>query len=79
MDIVLIVLRNVVVNYKLKIINLKASCCNVRCNEEGKLVGLPFNRALRDEEGRVYDIVVGTFFLCRALAEGEDFDGLTEG
>lgn len=49
------------------------------CNEEGKLVGLPFNRALRDEEGRVYDIVVGTFFLCRAPAEGEDFDGLTEG
>jgi hypothetical protein len=48
------------------------------CNEEGKLVGLPFNRALRDEEGRVYDIVAGTFFLCRAPAEGENFEGLTE-
>ena len=48
------------------------------CNEEGKLSGLPFNRALRDEEGRVYDIVAGTFFLCRAPAEGENFEGLTE-
>lgn len=48
------------------------------CNEEGKLVGLPFNRALRDEEGRVYDIVAGTFFLCRVPANSESFSGLTE-
>ena len=48
------------------------------CNEEGKLVGLPFNRALRDEEGRVYDVVAGTFFLCRAPAEGEKFEGVTD-
>jgi hypothetical protein len=48
------------------------------CNEEGKLLGLPFNRALRDEEGQVYDIVAGTFFLCQAPAEGESFDSLTD-
>ena len=36
------------------------------CNEEGKLLGLPLNRALRDEEGEIYDIIVGTFFICGA-------------
>jgi len=34
------------------------------CNEEGKILDLPFNRALRDEDGDIYDIVSGTFFLC---------------
>ena len=33
------------------------------CNEEGKLNGLPLNRALRDEEGKIYDIVAGTFLI----------------
>lgn len=33
------------------------------CNDDGKLLGLPLNRGLRDEEGRIYDIVAGTFFL----------------
>ena len=34
------------------------------CNEEGKMNGLPLNRALRDEDGNVYDIIAGTFFIC---------------
>ena len=34
------------------------------CNEEGKLRGLPANRALRDEDGDIYDIVAGNFFLA---------------
>jgi len=34
------------------------------CNEEGKLRGLELNRALRDGEGKVEDIIQGTFFLC---------------
>lgn len=29
------------------------------CNEEGKLEGLPLNRALRDENGEIYDVVAG--------------------
>ncbi len=33
------------------------------CNEEAKLEGLPFNRALRDDEGEIYDIVAGTFMV----------------
>jgi len=34
------------------------------CNEEGKLNGLPLNRAMRDDEGRILDIIAGTFFIC---------------
>lgn len=33
------------------------------CNEEGKLDGLPLNRALRDDNGEIYDIVSGTFLV----------------
>lgn len=32
-------------------------------NEEGKLEGLPLNRALRDDQGEVYDIVAGPFMV----------------
>ena len=43
-----------------------------------KLLSLPLNRALRDSDGRVYDIVTGTFFLCGATASSDRFDSLTE-
>ena len=33
------------------------------CNEYGKRDGLPFNRALRDADGDIYDIVAGNFFI----------------
>ena len=33
------------------------------CNEYGKRDGLPFNRALRDSDGDIYDIVAGNFFI----------------
>lgn len=49
------------------------------CNDDGKILGLPYNRALRDENGRIYDVVAGTFFLCRAPADSENLTGLTEG
>ena len=48
------------------------------CNDEGKLIGLPLNRALRDENGEVYDIISGTFFLCSAPSGSENFEGLTD-
>ena len=48
------------------------------CAEEAKLDGLPPNRALRDEEGQIYDIVCGTFFLCSAPPDSENFESLTE-
>ena len=47
------------------------------CHEEGKLVGLPLNRCLRLDNGEIYDIIAGTFFLCAALPDSEHFESLT--
>jgi len=33
-------------------------------NEEGKINGEPLNRALRDKEGRIYDVVAGSFLVA---------------
>ena len=33
------------------------------CRESGKLDGLTLNRALRDADGDIYDIVAGRFFI----------------
>ena len=48
------------------------------CNDEGKLLGLPFNCALRDESGAIYDVVAGTFFLCSASWDSDTFGSLSE-
>ena len=49
------------------------------CNDEGKLLGLPMNRALRESRtGKPYDIVCGTFLLCGAPPNEEDFTSLTD-
>jgi len=34
------------------------------CNEEGKLNGMPLNRAVKDENGEIMDIIAGKFFIC---------------
>lgn len=47
-------------------------------NDDGKLLGLPANRALRDETGKPYDILCGTFFLCGAPADCDHFTDLTD-
>ena len=47
------------------------------CNGEGKVRGLPLNRGLWDEHGNLYDIVSGTFFLCGAPSDNENFTGLS--
>lgn len=44
-------------------------------NEEGKLLGLPWNRPLFDEDGQIYDIIVGTFIVA-GLTE-DDFGSLS--
>lgn len=46
------------------------------CNEEGKLLGLPLNRALRNDNGDIYDIICGNFIIV-GLTE-EDFGDLTD-
>lgn len=45
-------------------------------NDEGKLMNLPMNRALRDDDGRPYDILCGTFLICGI--EEDHFTSLTE-
>lgn len=44
-------------------------------NEEGKLMGLPLNRALRDNDGDIYDVVAGTMLVV-GLTE-DNFGSLT--
>ena len=44
-------------------------------NEEGKLEGLPLNRALRDDDGKIYDVVAGSFLVV-GLTE-DDFGSLS--
>ena len=49
------------------------------CNDEGKLLGLPLNRALyHPETGELYDIIAGTFFLCGAPPDADSFTSLTD-
>lgn len=45
---------------------LNTLCCSPHkiCNEHGKQDGLPFNRALRDLDGDIYDIIAGNFFIA---------------
>lgn len=45
-------------------------------NEEGKINGLPLNRALRDEDNEIYDIIAGPF-LVAGLSE-DSFASLPE-
>lgn len=47
------------------------------CNDEGKMLGLPLNRGLRDEHGNLYDIISETFFLCGAPMDSENFVSLS--
>ena len=47
------------------------------CNEEGKLHGLQANRALYNDNGKIADVIAGTFFICSAPFESENFESLT--
>ena len=44
-------------------------------DDESKLKGKPLNRALRDENGKVYDIIAGTFLIVGL--SGEHFGSLS--
>ena len=49
------------------------------CHDEGKLLGLPLNRALyHPETGELCDVIAGTFFLCGAPPEEDHFTSLTD-
>lgn len=45
----------------------------VICNEEGKMKNLDFNRGIYDKDGKLLDIICGSFFLCYAPIESEKF------
>lgn len=63
---------HITTNYTLQML-----CCSPHnvYNDDGKLMGLPLNRALRDEHGEAYDVIAGTFLVV-GLGE-EDFASLT--
>ena len=46
------------------------------CNEEGKITGLPLNRAVYNDEKEMIDIIAGTAFVC-SIGE-EHFESLTQ-
>lgn len=43
------------------------------CNDDGKVIGLPLNRGIKDENGNLQDIIAGDFFVCYAPIESEKF------
>ena len=47
------------------------------CNEEGKIEGLPLNRAIF-YEGELIEIIAGTFFICADPWDSEHFESLTD-
>lgn len=61
-------MQNVVGGY-IEVVEIADSGLCLVCNEEGKIDGLPSNRAFAGPGG--FDIVAGTFFVCRSDEEGE--------
>ena len=47
---------------------------DIICNDEGKLMGLPVNRAWRDDDGKPIDIFVGSIVAVRHDEEGNFID-----
>lgn len=43
------------------------------CNEEGKINSMRMNRAVRDKDGNIRDIICGPFFICYAPFASENF------
>ena len=43
------------------------------CNDEGKMNGMPLNRAITGEDGQLMDIIAGPFFIAYAPIERENF------
>lgn len=46
------------------------------CNEEAKILNLEPNRALRYDDGTIYDIIFGKFFLVWAPPNKSDFSSI---
>ena len=48
------------------------------CNEEGKMNGMPLNRTIYGEDGRLLDVIADPFFIAYAPIESENFLSLPE-
>lgn len=46
------------------------------CNDDGKRLNLPLNRALMNADGQITDIIAGTFFVCGV--DGVEFASLND-
>ena len=46
------------------------------CNEEGKVNGLPLNRAVYGENKAILDVIAGKFFIAYAPIESEKFQSM---
>ena len=46
------------------------------CDDEGKLKHSQLNRAIRDNDGNIQDVIAGSFFICYAPIESEKFESL---
>ena len=46
------------------------------CNEEGKVNGLPLNRAVYGENKEILDVIAGKFFIAYAPIESEKFQSM---
>lgn len=46
------------------------------CNDEGKINGLPLNRAIRDKSGEIIEIIAGNFLIAYAPAASGSFRAL---
>ena len=52
---------------------------SIVCNDEGKIHGLPLNRAIYNEKtGELMDIVAGSFFIVGTPPGAESFQSLTQ-
>lgn len=47
-------------------------------NDNGKIDGLPLNRAVYDKNGEIADIIAGDFFICYAAPDSSDFSSLPD-
>ena len=48
----------------------------ILCNDDGKLLGMELNRALRDDDGEIFDAIAGPFLIV-GLGD-EDFISLSD-
>lgn len=60
----------------IEVIHLLEYDVDLICDDEGKMKNSPFNRALYDSDGDIYDVICGTFLI--ADSEDGDFVSLSD-